>query len=96
MKRKSEFGLALRTKIKKIMRPFAPWPSRPLSLTSLMAQPAHADWHSLTGLLPESVDNRSPQFSPDSAYVVYTVDVDVDGQNDLYSAVVSDTQATPP
>jgi|GEM_PF-6672432 len=65
-------------------------------LTSLVAQPAHADWHSLTGLLPDRVTLSSPQFSPDSAYIVYKADVDVDGQDELYSVVVTTTLVASP
>jgi Tol biopolymer transport system component len=60
--------------------PFAGWP-----------RTARADWHSLSGLLPEF--STTPRFviSPDSRTVAFVVDKDSDDVEELYAVPISGT-----
>jgi Tol biopolymer transport system component len=67
-----------------------------LGLTLLMAalpaaRPVEAGWQSLTGLLPVHTIIQERLISPDSRYVIYVADVDVDEQYELYSVPITGT-----
>jgi Tol biopolymer transport system component len=48
-----------------------------------------AGWHDLTAMLPAHVGLGAPAISPDSGYVVFQADIDVDEVYELYSVPVS-------
>jgi Tol biopolymer transport system component len=48
-----------------------------------------AGWHNLTEMLPAYVELGFPVISPDSRYVVFIADVDVDNAFELYSVPIS-------
>ena len=63
---------------------------------SVVPHPTYAGWRSLSGTLGPAVTVNNLAISPDSAYVVYTADIDVDDQADLYSIPISATAGTTP
>jgi hypothetical protein len=58
---------------------------------SFWPQPAHADWRSLSGLLPEHVTALDFAISPDSHTVAFTADIDTDNTNELYAVPITGT-----
>jgi Tol biopolymer transport system component len=58
-------------------------------LSLFVAAPTRAGWRSLTGLLPDYTDIDSYQISPDSRYVVFLADLDVDDRDELYSVPIT-------
>lgn len=58
---------------------------------SLWTQSAHANWRSLSGLLPEYVDGVDHAISPDSQVVVFITDKDIDDVKELYAVPITGT-----
>ena len=58
---------------------------------SLSTQLAYAEWHSLTGALPDFVNRVDYIISPDSRSVAFTADIDVDDVVELYAAPITGT-----
>lgn len=52
---------------------------------------ARAEWHSLTGPLPDHVGQINAIVSPDSSTVVFTADIDTDNVTELYAVAISTT-----
>ena len=57
----------------------------------LWPKPVHADWHSLSGLLPEYVSRIDYEISPDSRTVVFIADKDTDDVDELYAVPITGT-----
>jgi Tol biopolymer transport system component len=57
----------------------------------LWPQPAHADWRSLSGLLPEYVNRVDYTISPDSHTVAFIADKDTDDVGELYAVPITGT-----
>jgi Tol biopolymer transport system component len=62
-----------------------------LLATLLPARPAEAGWRSLTGVLPPHTGIYAKKFSPDSRYVVFIADIEMDDRYELYSAPTTGT-----
>ena len=57
----------------------------------LSAQPAYADWHSLSGTLPDHVSGVNYIVSPDSRTVAFAADIDTDDVGELYAVPITGT-----
>jgi hypothetical protein len=53
------------------------------------AQAVPTGWRALTGVLPAYTTIDDVAISPNSQYVVFTADIDVDDQYDLYSVPIT-------
>lgn len=58
---------------------------------ALGAQTARADWHTLTGPLPDYVGSVRFLISPDSRTVAFVAEIDTDNVDDLYSVPLTGT-----
>lgn len=57
----------------------------------LWSHPAYADWHSISGVLPDYVGQVYVSISPDSRRVAFTADIDSDDVVELYAVPITGT-----